>query len=259
MSLELNYHIRTADSPLWSFAIHDGHQISPLLIPYMNVDEHTRLREEDPFTATIGELPINQLVIGTSRFQLDVNRPVADSVYLKPEQAWDLEVWHEAPPKAYLDILYRQHSAFYQTIESHLERTIQKYGYFVVLDIHSYNCRRQATDQSIDELADPQINLGTAYIHPKWREQTDLLIAFIRSQSLYDMDIDIRENIKFKGGNLSQHLNRLYGEKGCVWSIEFRKDFMDEWTGEPNVQYIATCKQLMINTVQNLKNSLSHE
>lgn len=258
MSLELNYHIRTTDSPLWSFAIHDGHQMSPLLLPYLNVDEQTRLREEDPFTATIGELSINQLVVGTSRFQLDVNRNVDDSVYLKPEQAWGLDVWREDLPQTYLDILYRQHRSFYQTIESHLERTIQKYGYFIVLDIHSYNCKRDGAAEPINELRDPQINLGTTYIHPKWRELTDLLVAFIQSQSLYDKEIDIRENIKFKGGNLSRHLNELYADEGCVWSIEFRKDFMNEWTGEPDVQQVATCKQLMINTVQNLKNYIPH-
>lgn len=184
MSLELSYHIRTADSPLWSFAIHDGHQVSPLLQPYLNVDEHTRLREEDPYTATIGELPVNQLVIGTSRFQLDINRRIEDSVYLRPDQAWNLQVWQEALPAAYLDILYRQHQTFYQTIESHLERTIRKYGYFIVLDIHSYNCRRQSPTSTVDSQSNPQLNLGTASIHPAWRELTDLLVAFVQTHPL---------------------------------------------------------------------------
>jgi N-formylglutamate amidohydrolase len=247
-------HKMRTESPFWSFAIHDGHQISPLLLPYLNIDEHTRLREEDPYTATIGELAVNRLVIDTSRFQSDVNRTSSDSIYLRPDQSWGLEVWQETPPDAYLDILYRQHQAFYRTIEHHLERTIQQYGYFIVLDIHSYNCRRQGATNPVNIQTDPQINLGTAYVHPKWSELTNLLVAFIQSQSLYEQEIDIRENVKFKGGNLGRHLNDLYGERGCVWSIEFRKDFMDEWTGEPNIQRIAACKQLMINTLQNLKN-----
>lgn len=258
MSLELNYHIHTTDSPFWSFAIHDGHQVSPLLAPYFNIDEAARLREEDPYTATIAELPINQLVVGTSRFQLDLNRPEREAVYLRPEQSWGLQVWRETLPDTFLDILYRQHQSLYRTIESHLERTIQQFGYFVALDVHSYNCKREHTDNPINIETDPQINIGTAYIAPQWRMLTDLLVTFMRTQTLYNEDIDVRENIKFKGGNFGRHLNGLFADKGCVWSIEFRKDFMDEWTGEPYIHRIAACKQLLINTVQHLKTHLPH-
>lgn len=258
MSLELSYHIHTTDSPFWSFAIHDGHQVSPLLEPYFNIDETARLREEDPYTATIAELPINRLVVGTSRFQLDLNRPESEAVYLRPEQSWGLQVWREALPATFLDILYRQHQSLYRTIESHLERTIQQFGYFVALDVHSYNCKREHADSPINTSSDPQINMGTTYISPQWRTLTDLLVTFIRTQTLYNEEIDIRENIKFKGGNFGRHLNDLFADQGCVWSVEFRKDFMDEWTSEPSIHRIAACKQLLINTVQYLKTHLPY-
>src|SRR5690606_39640165 len=56
--------------------------------------------------------------------------------------------------------------------------------------------------------------------------------------------------------DLGRHLNNRFGDTGCVWSIEFRKDFMDEWTGEPYIHRIAACKQLLINTLEHLKNYL---
>lgn len=256
MSLELNYHIHTTDSPFWSFAIHDGHQVSSLLEPYYNIDAATRLREEDPYTAVIAELPVNQLVVGTSRFELDLNRAESESIYLQPDQAWGLQVWRETLPETFLDILYRQHQALYRTVDSHLERSIQDFGYFIALDIHSYNCKREHPDCAINTATDPQINIGTEYISPKWRQLTDHLVDFMRSQTLYNEEIDVRENIKFKGGNFGRHLNHRFGDTGCVWSIEFRKDFMDEWTGEPYIHRIAACKQLLINTLEHLKNYL---
>ncbi len=259
MSIQVNYHIHTLDSPFWSFALHDGHQIDNELLPYLLLSEKQRLREEDPYTALIAELPVNQFVVGTSRFQLDINRSIDQSVYLRPEQAWGLEVWRANFPTTLLEQLYKKHQYIYQIIAQHIQSTIQKYGFFVVLDIHSYNARRDAPSVIVDEVANPQINLGTFYNNPKWRELTDCFVNAVKEQTLYGAPIDIRENIRFKGGYLTQFLNQQFGDKGCVFSLEFRKDFMDEWTGEPNVKRIAACKQLLINTVQTLKEYFAYE
>lgn len=259
MALEVNYYIQTVDSPFWSFAIHDGHHIDNDLLPYLLLSSTQRLREEDPYTALIAELPVNQFVVGTSRFQLDLNRTLEDSVYLHPDQAWGLTVWKDNLPSTILERLYKKHTDTYQIIERHIQSTIQKHGYFVILDIHSYNAKRQNQNEEIDNVANPQINLGTYFNAPKWRTLTDAFIQAIESQSLYGNPIDIRENIKFKGGYLSQFINTNFGDKGCVLSIEFRKDFMNEWTGEPDVQRVAACKQLLINTVQNLKDHFAYE
>lgn len=259
MSLQVNYHIQTVDSPFWSFAIHDGHHIDDDLLPYLLLNSKQRLREEDPYTALIAELPINQFVVGTSRFQLDLNRSIEESVYLRPDQAWGLTVWKENLPSTFLEILYKKHRDTYRIIERHIQTTIQKYGFFVVLDVHSYNVKRESISQDIDEEANPQINLGTYYNDLKWRILTESFLKAIQNQKLYGESIDVRENIKFKGGYLNQFINSNFGDKGCVFSIEFRKDFMNEWTGEPDVQRIAACKQLLINTVQALKDYFVYE
>ncbi len=72
MSLTYRYQFENDDSPFWAFAIHDGHQVDAHLMPYMNIAEEERLREEDPYTAILAELPCNRFVSGTSRFQLDL-------------------------------------------------------------------------------------------------------------------------------------------------------------------------------------------
>ena len=40
------------------------------------------------------------------------------------------------------------------------------------------------------------------------------------------------ENVKFRGGQLSRWVGEKYPETGCSLAIEFKKFFMDEWTGQ---------------------------
>lgn len=247
------YFIKRIDSPFWAFAIHDGQQIDPFIDPYINLNESERLREEDPFTAVMAELPMNQFIVGSSRFQLDLNRKIEDSVYLRPDQAWGLQVWKDSLPENIVTELYLDHKNIYQEIEEQIQETIDQYGYFVVYDIHSYNAKRNGSEEEVDTEINPQINLGTAYVDPKWQPLIDQLMGFISKDSLYDGPIDIRENIKFKGGYLSQLINKKFGAYGCVLSIEFRKDFMDEWSGAPDLPRVVSCKQLLMNSIQVLK------
>ncbi len=247
------YFIKRIDSPFWAFAIHDGQQIDPFIDPYINLNESERLREEDPFTAVMAELPMNQFIVGSSRFQLDLNRKIEDSVYLRPDQAWGLQVWKDSLPENIVTELYLDHKNIFQEIEEQIQETIDQFGYFVVYDIHSYNAKRNGSEEEVDTEINPQINLGTAYVDPKWQPLIDQLMGFISKDSLYDGPIDIRENIKFKGGYLSQLINKKFGAYGCVLSIEFRKDFMDEWTGAPDLPRVVSCKQLLMNSIQVLK------
>ena len=47
--------------------------------------------------------------------------------------------------------------------------------------------------------------------------------------------LDVRENIKFRGGAFTRWVHETFPETGCSLAIEFKKFFMDEWTGELNV------------------------
>ena len=252
MSLRIHYKIKNADTPFWAFAIHDGHRIDQDLQPFMALSNQERLREEDPFTATIADIPVNQFIVETSRFQTDLNRDTENSVYLKPEQAWGLHVFGTNLPTNYLLELYRQHRSVYYSIERHISTTIKKFGFFIVLDIHSYNAKRDNPKESVDKDLNPQINLGTYYNADKWRDFIDNFSNDLKKLTLNNEEIDVRENVKFKGGNLAQHLLKLYGELGCVISIEFRKDFMDEWTGEVYHDKLVAYNRLMHHLLQGM-------
>lgn len=256
-NIRYRYQIEYANSPFWALAIHDGHEIDEPLLAYLNLTESERLREEDPHTAAIAALPVNRLVVSTSRFQLDINRDKENAVYLRPEQAWGLSVWRDDLPPSFVQQLYQHHDHLYGIMDRLIERTVQQYGYFVVYDVHSYNAKRSGPHEAIDQVGNPQIILGTLHNHDKWH---GLARAFIKSveQQASSKPIDIRENVKFGGGNLSKYINRKYGDYGCVLSIEFRKDnFMDEWTGEVYPNKLIFCKHLLQNTVPTLMHYFS--
>lgn len=252
------YNISKSDSPFWVFAIHDGHHIHDTLLPSLQLDEAGRLREEDPYTGSMAELPINQFIANTSRFQLDINRKLQDAIYLRPEQAWGLQVWKEQPTAPLLAQLQQDYQDLYRQIDTWIQATIDKHGYFIVFDLHSYNAKRQGPDEVVDTEANPQINLGTHYNLPKWRPVIEQFMRSMGSQQILDQDIDIRENIKFKGGQLAQHLIGKYGQQGCVLSVEFRKDFMDEWTGIPLMPMVQAYKQLLMHALSDLQKTTHH-
>jgi hypothetical protein len=44
--------------------------------------------------------------------------------------------------------------------------------------------------------------------------------------------LDVRENIKFQGGYFPRWTHEHFPDSACVLAIEFKKFFMDEWTGK---------------------------
>ncbi len=259
MLLTYRFHVDKTNSPFWAFAIHDGHHIQKDLLDYLCLDEEARLREEDPYTGILAELPFNRFISATSRFQLDINRCKQGAVYLSPSQAWGLQVWKRDLPKIIVNKLYENHEAIFRIIDSQIQETIEKYGYFVIYDIHSYNAKREGSQAVIDYQNNPQINIGTAHNHSKWTDLTAMLIRILQKEKGGTHSFDVRENIKFKGGYLSKYINERYGDKGCVFSIEFRKDFMNEWTGELYPEKLQEYKQLLLHTVETLENYFAHE
>lgn len=258
MSLKYRYEFEDRKSPFWAFAVHDGHHIDEFLLSYLNISDEDRLREEDPYTAILAELPFNRFVSGTSRFQLDLNRKREDAIYLSPEQSWGIQVWQTMPPEEIKEKIYTLYDQLYDKISQQIQRTIDRYGYFVVYDIHSYNVRRDGPHAVIDEAANPQINIGTVHNHTKWEKLTNQVLEALR----YGKDgqrYDVRENVKFKGGFLSSYLNEKFGDKGCVFSIEFRKDFMDEWTGEVFPPELQEYKQLLLQSIETLEDYFAYE
>ncbi|QQT24774.1 N-formylglutamate amidohydrolase [Sphingobacterium spiritivorum] len=247
--MDIAYTLKKKDGPVWAFAVHDGHEVHKDLQQLLHLSSSERLREEDPYTAMLTAINVSQFIVATSRFQVDLNRPLENAIYLHPEQAWGLQVWKTHPEQKHILNIQHAYHSILSEIGLLIEETIRQYGYFIIYDIHSYNSKRSGPDEITDTQTNPQINVGTIHNDPKWRPLINTFISYIETQKIDGKKIDIRENVKFSGGNLSKWINEHYGAYGCVLSIEFRKDFMDEWTGELYPERLEELRQLLERSV----------
>ncbi len=233
-------------SPIVATAIHDGHLTRNSILNLFKLNDEQRLREEDPFTAKWVNISDNNIVVHHSRFETDVNRPREKAVYVKPEDAWGLNIWKEELAEETIQDSLAVFDGFYAEVKKYFDELFLKHKNIVVYDIHSYNHRREATDKEADPEQNPEINIGTKNMdQSKWQPVVDELVNSIKSFDYDGRRLDVRENIKFKGGYFGQWLYEQYGEKICPISIEFKKFFMDEWTGEPFEKDIRLINQLL--------------
>ena len=66
----------------------------------------------------------------------------------------------------------------------------------------------------------------------------DRFIDDLGAEVVAGRPVDVRENVRFRGGHLSQWLARRYPTTACTLALEFKKVFMDEWTGVPDQEHL---------------------
>ncbi len=235
-------------SPIVGTAIHNGHHIRSNLTDFIGLNASERLREEDPFTEFfIRDLP-NRIVFHRSRFEIDINRARDGAIYLAPEQAWGLKVWTQPLPDDAVAASLGIHDAYYAMLETYLRSIEQQYGAFVLLDIHSYNHRRDGAEgaETPFEKA-PQINIGTSSMdRQRWAPVLDPFITQLRRFEFRGQPMDVRENVAFQGkGEQTRFVHEKFPQTGCAIAIEFKKFFMEEWTGEPDVETLKAMREMI--------------
>lgn len=241
------YTFTKGSSPIVATAIHDGHQTRGELSELFNLSETERLREEDPFTAKCLHISDNNIIVHHSRFETDVNRPREKAVYVKPKDAWNLQVWKEELNSEFIRRSLDVYDNFYKKVKDYFDSLFELHEHIIVYDIHSYNHRREGKYIEADSLKNPEVNIGTKNIDKSvWQPVISLLLKTFREFDYNGRYLDVRENIKFKGGYFGQWLYENYGKKICPVSIEFKKFFMDEWTGEPFEKDIELINQLVM-------------
>lgn len=199
------------------------------------------------------------VVVNTSRFAFDLNRPREAAIYLHPEDFWDLQVRKNDPPE---DLIQRSLSAydqFYLEMENLFFKIIERFGAFVVLDIYAYNHRRNGPDQPPENpQLSPDINIGTGTLDRlAWSDLIERLMADLRSNKFLGRKIDVRENVKFKGGRFPYWVNRKYQKKGVCIPIEIKKIYIDEWTGELDTEKLDQLIKTIRVSLFGLLNELS--
>ena len=229
-----SWEIQFGSSPLVAAAIHDGHTIRHEIEPLLAVTEADRLHEEDPHTAFWTTVAPTRIVGLRSRFEFDLNRPRDKAVYLGPDDAWGLEVWQDAPSDEVVAKSLAQYDAFFQQVQVILDNLVSQFGRVLVLDLHSYNHRREGPDgHTLDQSDNPEVNIGTGTMdRNRWGPTIDRFIAGLTQCDFLGRNLDVRENVRFSGGHFPEWIHSTFPESICCVTIEFKKFFMDEWTAE---------------------------
>jgi N-formylglutamate deformylase len=219
--------------PIIAVAVHNGHDLRPEVHALMALDDAERLREEDPYTGGWAGLGDTVIVLARSRFEVDLNRSRDLAIYLEPEHAWGLRVWRERPSEQLIERSLAIYDSFYRLMHDVCTRAERTYGRFVVLDLHTYNHRRDDPNRPADQAGNPDINLGTGRMpRERWARLVDRFLADLADQDIADQQLDVRENVRFRGGFLPRWVHETFPHTGCALAIEVKKTFMDEHTGE---------------------------
>ena len=235
-------------SPVVASAIHDGHGLRAEVAAAMALGDDDRLREEDPFTGQAVAGVDNHIIVHRSRFEFDLNRGVDGAVYETPEQSWGLKVWHGQPERALVERSLAIHAAYYRMLGQYLDEIVAQHGRFVMLDVHSYNHRRDGPDgPATAQDQAPDINIGTFSMpREEWAFLLDPLIEAMRGFDFNGRRLDVRENIAFQGkGEQTRFVHDRYPGTGCAIAIEYKKFFMDEWSGTPDPAELDAMRRLI--------------
>jgi hypothetical protein len=233
-------------------AIHDGSTVRPEVLRHMKISERDRLREEDLFTSTWTGIAPNRVVGLRSRFEVDLNRPRDKAVYRTPEDAWGLEVWDGSLPDDVAARSLAEYDAFYGELRTLFGELEREHGRFLVFDLHSYNHLRNGLGgQPADPAGNPQINVGTGTMtdRKRWAPLIDRFIGDLSRFNFSGGPLDVRENIRFRGGNCARWVHETFADSACVLSIEVKKFFMNEWTGEVNTELLEAVGDALASTV----------
>ncbi len=246
------------EGPLVAAAIHAGHAIRDEAAAHLALEEGGRLREEDPFTDAWTEIAPTRVVALRSRFEVDLNRPREKAVYRRPEDAWGLKVWTSELPETVIAESLAEYDAFYAAMRDLLKQVEHDSGRFFVFDLHSYNHRRDGQDvPAAEESNNPQVNIGTGTMNcALWAPVVERLASDLRAYDFPGGRLDVRENVKFRGGHFSRWVNETFPHTGCALALEFKKFFMDEWTGEADRHLLRAIGDALRSTTQGVLEQL---
>lgn len=243
--------ITVGDGPLVAAAIHNGRDVRAEIQQLLVISDADRLREEDPYTGDWTVIAPTRVVGFRSRFEVDLNRPRAKAVYVDPMDSWGVRIWRAELPDGVVDSSRSLYDSFYQELEEALQSLLSRFGRLVVYDLHSYNHRRLGPLADPDDPAsNPDVNLGTGTLdRQRWAPIVDRFLSDMQAFDFLGRRLDVRENVKFVGGEFAKWIHGRFSSSVCVLSIEFKKFFMDEWSGELDPVQSDAIGQALASTV----------
>ena len=223
---------RRRSGPVLAVALHDGHHLRRSVAMLTALSDEERRREEDPWTRVLTLVGDCRLVTTRSRFEVDLNRPREKAVYMGPGDAWGLDLWKDTPPAGMVSRSLAMYDEFFDMLGALVDRLVTEYGRVIVLDLHSYNHRRGGPGAPPEDPEDnPEVNLGTGSLdRDRWGVLLERFTRELRKAS-GRAELDVRENVKFRGGHLPRWLRQHFPKSVCTLSLDFKKTYMDEWSG----------------------------
>ncbi len=235
---ERDWDITVADGPVVATAIHDGHALRPSLRPLLALDDDIRLREEDPLTGLLTGVGDVRIRVPASRFEVDLNRPREAAVYARPEDCWGLRVWHAPLPADEVTRSLARWDRFYAMVAELIDRLLERWETLLLIDLHSYNHRREGADAApAPQDGNPDIELGLTTVAPgRWTGVAGRFAQVLRQTPVCGRSPDVRANVRFPtGGHFPEWVYARWGSRVCTISPEYKKIFMDEWTGRVDI------------------------
>jgi len=256
----VEFAVDDAASPLVATAIHAGHDLRAEVAERIALDEPARLRQEDPWTDRIIAPAPARVVVNRSRFEVDLNRERDDAVYRLSDETWGHDVWTAPLPEDLVRRSLAVYDDFYDDLAARLDRLAAR-GPFVVLDVHSYNHRREGPEAPPAPAEEnPAVNVGTGSLdRERWAPVVDTLIETLGGTEVRGEPLDVRENVRFEGANLASWVHERYPERGCALALEFKKTFMDEWSGRVDEQHLDDLTAAVASTVPAIVDAVAGE
>lgn len=235
---------KDADSPVLALAIHAGHELREEVRPLSAPSEMTRRYEEDPYTERLlAPFPI-AVWTETSRFEVDLNRPEETCVYLSADMCWGIVPWRASLPAEVIERSRARHREAMAFLDQLVDEAVVRHGFAVVLDFHSYNYQREKPVPAWwEDLSKPCINLGTIESHARFRPLLDAMLEEFGKIEFAGRPVTVGENVIFKGGYVHKRLQARHPDKVVCPSIELKKIFMDEHSGELQEEAFARLAQ----------------
>jgi hypothetical protein len=241
--------VQHGPGPVVATAIHDGHELRPEIAARLALNDADRLREEDPFTGDAVRGVPSHVVVHRSRFEVDLNRDVEGAVYRTPEQCWGLKVWRDGalePELAQRSL--ELHASYYRMLSALLGDVAERHDRFLLLDVHSYNHRRDGPDEApTPQSQAPDINIGTFSMpREQWAFLVDPLMDAMRTFDFNGRRLNVGENVAFQGrGEQTRFVHERYPGRACAIALEFKKFFMDEWSGGPDRDEVKAMRKFV--------------
>ncbi|MCK5137329.1 MAG: N-formylglutamate amidohydrolase [Bacteroidales bacterium] len=229
-------------------ALHTGRRVRQELLEALDVPREDRFREEDSYTDYfVNDFPL-QLIARDSRFEYDLNWEIEKCIYPAEEKKWGFQIWNRPLNHGEIETTYDKYKEFYALLDLLIGYIIENQDFAMLFDIHSYCYQRKARTNWWEDMK-PEINLGTRYINRAYFSPLiDLFMVGVSGITLDGHTLRVAENDVFPGGYLTRKYAKSHNQQVLVLAIEFKKIFMDEWTGELYPRKLEILKENLLLT-----------